>query len=81
MLADTPRRRRSDKTPKNIGFREKLAECHTDRSFTESFVLDVSSVSQYPAEEEVLLPAQINFIVDKVDYDENTKKYTIYLAI
>ncbi|CAF1397999.1 unnamed protein product [Didymodactylos carnosus] len=52
-----------------------------ERPFTESFGLDISAMSKYPHEEEVLLPAGINFVVEKVELDKKTNKYTIYLTI
>jgi hypothetical protein len=51
------------------------------RPFTESFGLDISSMSKYPEEEEVLLPSGMNFIVEKVECNEKTKNYIIYLTV
>ncbi|UJR18828.1 hypothetical protein I4U23_021956 [Adineta vaga] len=52
-----------------------------DRPFTESFGLDISSLSAIQKEAEVLLPAGINFTIDKVEYNKDARKCTIYLKI
>ncbi|CAF1496796.1 unnamed protein product [Adineta steineri] len=41
---------------------------------------DISSISYYPNEEEVLLPAATDFVVDKVECDKDGK-YLIYISI
>jgi hypothetical protein len=43
--------------------------------------LDISSISVFPEEEEVLLSASQLFKVDKVEYNENTKQYEIYISV
>lgn len=44
-----------------------------------SFGIDISSYSQFPTEEEVLLPTQICFKVERVQYNQNIHKHLIYL--
>jgi hypothetical protein len=41
---------------------------------------DISSISYYPHEEEVLLPAATDFVVDRIDCDKNGK-YLIYISV
>jgi hypothetical protein len=43
--------------------------------------MDISSRSCFPEEEEVLIRASRNFIVEKVQKDEQTEKYFIFLSI
>lgn len=43
--------------------------------------MDVSSLSSYPEEEEVLIRASRNFLVEKVEKDEKKNKYRIYLSL
>ncbi|UJR34357.1 hypothetical protein I4U23_021761 [Adineta vaga] len=43
--------------------------------------MDVSSISQYPDEEEVLIRASRNFLVENVEKDNRTNKYLIYLSL
>ncbi|CAF1534833.1 unnamed protein product [Adineta ricciae] len=52
-----------------------------DRPFTESFGLDISSLSAIKKEAEVLLPAGINFTIISVEYDKTARKCTIHLTI
>lgn len=44
-----------------------------------SFGMDISSYSTFPQEEEVLLPTQICFKVDNVEFNEDKNKTMIYL--
>ncbi|CAF3073602.1 unnamed protein product [Rotaria socialis] len=41
---------------------------------------DLSSVSYYPEEQEVLLPISYNFHVDKIEHDSTSGKYLIYMT-
>ncbi|CAF4259229.1 unnamed protein product, partial [Adineta steineri] len=43
--------------------------------------LDISSISQFPAEEEVLLGPSTSFQVENVEYDKIDEKYFIYLKV
>ena len=43
--------------------------------------MDISSMSRYPEEEEVLIRAARNFIVEKVEKDETTGKHFIFLSL
>ncbi|CAF0863976.1 unnamed protein product [Didymodactylos carnosus] len=43
--------------------------------------MDISSYSYYPEEEEVLVRAARNFIIEKVERDDMTGKYCIYLSL
>ncbi|CAF3275336.1 unnamed protein product [Rotaria socialis] len=43
--------------------------------------LDISTISQFPDEEEVLLGASTSFQIEDVQYDEKTEKNQIYLRI
>ena len=45
-----------------------------------SLCTDITSLSLYPDEEEVLLMAQFRFRIDNVELDSTTKKYSIYLS-
>jgi hypothetical protein len=40
---------------------------------------DISSLSHYPHEQEVLLQPQYRFIVDKIERDPKSRKYLIYI--
>ena len=44
-----------------------------------SFGIDISAFSNFPEEEEVLLPTQICFRVEKVEFDETRRIHIIYL--
>jgi hypothetical protein len=43
--------------------------------------VDISSMSAYPQEEEVLIRAARNFLVEKVEQDPTTNKYLIFLSL
>ncbi|CAF1913511.1 unnamed protein product [Rotaria magnacalcarata] len=43
--------------------------------------IDISSYSQFPDEQEVLIRAGRNFRIEKVEQLENANKYLIYLTI
>ena len=43
--------------------------------------MDVSSLSTYPEEDEVLVRASRNFVVEKVEKDEKKRRYRIYLSL
>ena len=43
--------------------------------------MDISSLSAFPQEEEVLIRAARNFLVEKVEKNENTGKYYIFLLL
>lgn len=43
--------------------------------------IDISSLSQYPYEEEILLQPGTNFRVDNMEYDDNTGKYRFYITV
>ncbi|CAF3987147.1 unnamed protein product [Rotaria sp. Silwood2] len=43
--------------------------------------LDISTISNFPVEEEVLLGASTSFQIEHVKYDETTRKHHIYLRI
>jgi hypothetical protein len=43
--------------------------------------MDVSAISNYPEEEEVLVRAARNFIVEKVERDDLTGKHFIFLSL
>jgi hypothetical protein len=43
--------------------------------------LDISTISHFPVEQEVLLGASTSFQIENVIYDETTKKHHIYLKI
>ncbi|CAF1616628.1 unnamed protein product [Didymodactylos carnosus] len=63
-----------------------LAEIYGNTLFvinipSKSQPIDISSVSNFPEEEEVLLPASTSFQIEKVEYDENAKKHYIYLRV
>lgn len=46
-----------------------------------SVTRDISRVSQYPTEEEVLLRSGVIFMIDKTEMDHTNTKYLIYLNI
>ena len=43
--------------------------------------MDISSISSYPEEEEVLIRAARDFLVEKVEKDDTKEKYLIYLSL
>jgi hypothetical protein len=43
--------------------------------------MDISTISHYPDEEEVLIRASRNFIVQKIEKDQNKEKYFIFLSL
>jgi hypothetical protein len=43
--------------------------------------MDISAISHYPEEEEVLIRAARNFIVEKVEKDNDNGKYIIFLSL
>jgi hypothetical protein len=43
--------------------------------------MDISTISHYPDEEEVLIRAARNFIVQKIEKDQNKEKYFIFLSL
>jgi len=47
----------------------------------EKKAIDISGYSQFPEEEEILLQAGIEFTVEKVDYDDEKKKFYIHLHV
>ncbi|CAF1196303.1 unnamed protein product [Adineta steineri] len=51
-------------------------------NFPENYLFkkDISSISNYPDEQEVLIKAGHSFIIDNVEFDSNTGKHLIYLS-
>ena len=43
--------------------------------------IDVSSLSKFPEEEEILLQPGTNFRVDKMECDKDTGKYRFYITV
>ena len=46
-----------------------------------AFTVDVSIISQYPHEEEELITPGVGFNVQRVEFDNDTKKHVIYLQL
>jgi hypothetical protein len=49
--------------------------------FKPAYWTALSEYSQYPEEDEVLLPAAVTYIINNVQYDNETKKHLIYVTI
>ncbi|CAF1494378.1 unnamed protein product [Adineta steineri] len=61
-------------------FGNTLFIIHLVNNWIHSYQNDISSLSCYPHEEEILLNATFTLKVDKVEWDINTNKYFIYLT-
>ncbi|CAF1366188.1 unnamed protein product [Adineta steineri] len=46
-----------------------------------AYTVDLSSLSQYPDEEEELLFPGVSFTIDRMEFDEKKKKHLIYLTL
>nr|ACD54793.1 ADP-ribosyltransferase-like protein [Philodina roseola] len=46
-----------------------------------AFAVDLSSLSEYPQEEEELLFPGVSFTIDRMEYEEKNNKYLIYLTL
>ena len=64
-----------------------LAECYSGNTLfiinvsSQSQHLDISTISNFPIEEEVLLGASTSFQIEDVKLDESAGKYHIYLKL
>lgn len=65
-------RREAEKFGNTLFIMQTIAEAPKHRS-------DISKISAYPEEQEVLLDTFILYTVDKIEQDPNTGKYIIYM--
>lgn len=49
--------------------------------FKPAYWTDISKYSSYPSEREVLLPIAVTYMINKVEYDHETKKHVIHVTI
>jgi hypothetical protein len=83
-----------DRSPNEYGTFQAFTSCTRNRRFAEmfgntvfimkvkyAFTMDISSFSEFPEEEEVLVAPGVCFTMDHVVFDTTTNKYLIYLEL
>lgn len=61
--------------------RNALLIMRLEKRYNDGRALDISKLSQFQEEDEVLLRPGVEFSIDKYEYDENKKVYTFYLVV